>query len=170
MEAPGEVNWTVTVTVPLPNCPCVEAGWEKSASQSGWGEWRTESRMRGSGVFTTIVPPASEPLGAGDEYIVKVGKFMSIRCRVIESSTPGTAAGENGEMVFDAMGTAMGGLVRARFRFSVFRNRDGMVMARAQEKIMTLQLLAPSSEILESEHRHTLRDLNNSFASDRGSR
>ena len=68
-------------------------------------------------------------------------------------------------MVFDATGVAMGGLVYARFRFTVFRGEDGVVMACAQEKIMSLPFLAPPKETLESEHRHTFKNLNESFLS-----
>ncbi len=165
VAAPADVDWTVTVIEPLPNCPSVEAGWERIATQTGWGEWRSESKMRGKEVATTIVPPATEPLKTGDAYIVKVGKFMEIRCHVLESSFPGTDSSEDGEMVFDAMGVALGGIVKARFRFTVFRGEEGVVMARAQEKMISLPLLAPSRGTLESEHRHTFKDLNNSFRS-----
>ncbi len=90
---------------------------------------------------------------------------MKIHCHVLESSVPGTGTSEGGEMVFDATGVALGGLVKARFTFTVFRSEAGVVMARAQEKIMSLSLLAPSKETLENEHRHTFRDLNDSFLS-----
>ncbi len=165
IAAPADVDWTVTVIEPLPDCPSVEVGWERIATQTRWGEWRSESKMRGKEVATTVVPPATEPLKTGDEYIVKVGRFMKIRCRVLESSSLGTGSGEDGEMVFDAMGVALGGIVNARFRFTVFRGKDGVVMARAQEKITSLPLLAPSRRTLESEHRHTFKDLNDSFRS-----
>lgn len=159
--APADVDWTITVTEPLPDCPSIEAGWERIATQTKWGEWRSESKMRGKDVTTSVVPPATEPLQAGDEYVVKVGRSMKIRCRVLESSV--TATGEDGEMVFDATGLALGGVVRVRFRFTIFRGDDGMVIARAQEKIMSLPFLVPPKETLESEHRHTFRDLNRSF-------
>jgi hypothetical protein len=163
VDAPSAVNWMVTVTAPLPDCPSVEAGWKRIATQSTWGEWRSESKMRGSNVITTVVPPATEPLQAGDEYVVKVGRWMRIRCRVLESSSPDAPRGEHGEMVFDATGTALGGLVRARFRFTVFRSASGTIMARAQEKIISLPFLGPPKETLEREHQHTFRDLNKSF-------
>jgi len=159
------MEWTVTVTEPLPNCPSVKAAWERIATQTRWGEWRTESKMRGKDVFTTVVPPATEPLKPGDEYVVRVGKFMQIHCRVVDASPPSIAAGEDAEMVFDATGVAMGGIVKARFRFTVFRDEDGVVMARAQEKIMSLPFLAPPKETLASEHKHTFKDLNQSFLS-----
>ena len=159
--APNSVDWTVTVTEPLPDCPSVAAAWERIATQSTWGTWRSESKMRGPGVTTAVVPPATEPLQAGDAYVVNVGRFLTIRCRVLESR--GDATGEHEEMVFDATGVALGGLVRARFRFTVFRGDDGVVMARAQERIASLPLVGPSKETLENEHRHTLRDLNASF-------
>ena len=162
--APADVDWTVTVTEPLPDCPSVEACWERLATQTKWGEWRSASKMRGKDIVTTVVPPATEPLKMGDEYLVRVGRFMKIRCRVLESS-PGTSAVEGGESVFDATGVALGGIVKARFRFTVFRGEDGVVMARAQERIMSLSLLAPSRETLENEHRHTFKDLNESFLS-----
>jgi hypothetical protein len=165
IAAPTEVDWAVTVVEPLPNCPSVEAGWERIATQTRWGEWRSESKMRGKEVVTTIVAPAAEPLKMGDEYIVKIGRFMRIRCRVLESSSPGVAASEDGEMVFDAMGVALGGIVKARFRFTVFKREDGMIMARAQEKITSLPLFMPPRETLEDEHRHTFKDLNKSFLS-----
>lgn len=158
----ADVDWTVTVTEPLPDCPSVEVCWEKLATQTTWGEWRSASKMRGKDVVTSLVPPAMEPLAKGDEYVVRVGRFMRIRCRVLESSGGDpTAAGE--AAVFDAMGVALGGLVKARFRFTVFRGEDGVVMGRAQERIMSLSLLAPAIETLEAEHRHTFRDLNASF-------
>jgi hypothetical protein len=163
--APADVDWTVTVIESLPNCPSVEAGWERIATQTKWGEWRSESKMRGKDVATTVVPPATEPLKTGDKYIVKVGRLMRIRCRVLESSSLGTESGEDREMVFDGMGVALGGIFTARFRFTVFRGKDGVVMARAQEKMMTLPLLAPSTGTLESEHRHTFKDLNDGFRS-----
>jgi hypothetical protein len=153
----------VTVTEPLPDCPSVRAGWERIATQSRWGEWRSESKMRGKDVTTTVVPPAIEPLQTGDEYIVRIGRGMRIHCRVLESSPPETSTGEEAEMVFDAKGTSLGGIVRARFRFTVFRGEDGVVMARAQEKIVSLPFFVPPKETLESEHRHTFRDLNDSF-------
>ena len=162
---PSDVDWTVTVTEALPDCPTIEAGWERIASQTRWGEWRSESKMRGKGVVTAVVAPATEPLRTGDEYVVRVGRFMKIRCQVLESSPPGAAVSEGQEMVFDAAGVALGGMVKARFRFTLFESEDGVVMARAQEKIMSLALLAPSAETLENEHRHTLRDLNASFRS-----
>ena len=157
------IDWTVTVTESLPNCPSIAAAWERIATQTKWGEWRSESKMRGKDITTTIVPPATEPLKIGDEYIVRVGSFMKIHCRVIESSSPETVASRDNEMVFDAMGVAMGGLVNARFRFTVFRGGDDVVIARAQEKIMSLPFLAPSKETLESEHRHNFQSLNESF-------
>jgi hypothetical protein len=163
VDAPSAVNWMVTVTAPLPDCPSVEAGWKRIATQSTWGEWRSESKMRGSNVITTVVPPATEPLQAGDEYVVKVGRWMRIRCRVLESSSPDAPRGEHGEMVFDATGTALGGLVRARFRFTVFRSASGTIMARAQEKLASLPFLVPRKETLEREHRHTFTELNRSF-------
>jgi len=161
--APTSVSWAVTVTEPLPHCSDVRAAWERIATQSKWGEWRSMSRMRGPGVITTVVPPATEPLQAGDKYVVRIGRWMKILCRVLESSSPDGLSDENGEMVFDANGTALGGIVRARFRFTVFRDESGMVMARAQEKIFSLPLFLPTSETLENEHRHTFRDLNASF-------
>jgi len=163
--APTAVDWMVTVTEPLPDCPSVQAGWERIATQSKWGEWRSESKMRGQDVITTVVSPATEPLQAGDEYVVKIGRSMKIRCSVLESSSPDAPTGERDEMVFDAKGTALGGIVRARFRFTVFRDEGGMVMARAQEKIVSLPFFLPPKETLESEHRHTFRDLNKSFLS-----
>lgn len=163
--SPSDVDWTVTVIEPLPNCPSVEAGWQRIATQTKWGKWRSESKMRGKDVITTIVPPAREPLMTGDEYVVKVGRFLKIHCRVLESSSLGTGIAKDDEMVFDATGLALGGIVNARFRFTVFRGEDGVVMARAQEKMISLPLLAPSKGTLESEHRHTFRDLNDSFRS-----
>ena len=117
--------------------------------------------MRGKDVTTSVVPPAIEPLQAGDEYVVQVGRMLKIHCCVLSSSA--TSTGGDGEMVFDALGLALGGLVRARFRFTVFRGHDGIVMARAQEKITSLPFLAPTKGTLEREHRHTFRDLNRSF-------
>ena len=155
---PADVAWTVQVVEPLPHCPSVEAGWARIATQSKWGEWRTESKMRGKDVATTVVPPATEPLKAGDEYLVKVNRFMKIRCTVLESSG-------DGERVFDAMGVALGGLLTARFRFTVFRGEGDIVMARAQEKLISLPMLLPAKETLESEHRRTFKDLNESFRS-----
>ncbi|KAB7739776.1 hypothetical protein GA707_20070 [Nostocoides sp. F2B08] len=67
-------------------------------------------------------------------------------------------------MIFDAVGVVLGGVVNARFRFTVFNDTEGTVTARAQEKMFTLPFLLPSKETLESEHRHTLKDLNASFA------
>jgi hypothetical protein len=156
-----EVMWTVTVTEPLPDCPSVAAAWERIATQSTWGTWRSESKMRGADVTTVVVPPAKEPLRAGDAYVVKVGRFLTIRCRVLASSVDAT--GQHDEAVFDAAGVALGGLVRARFRFTVFRGDEGGVMARAQERVASLPLVGPSKESLSNEHRHTLRDLNASF-------
>ena len=158
---PPEVDWTVTVTEPLPDCPSVAAAWERIATQSTWGTWRSESKMRGPDVTTAVAPPATEPLRAGDAYVVKVGRFLTIRCRVLASSVDAT--GQRDEAVFDAAGVALGGLVRARFRFTVFRGDDGVVLARAQERIASLPLVGPSKETLANEHRHTLRDLNASF-------
>lgn len=162
-ESPADVDWTVTVIEPLPNCPSIEAGWQRIATQTKWGEWRSESRMRSKALTTTVVPPAREPLKTGDEYIVKVGRFLNIHCRVLESSLPGTGSGKDAEMVFEAMGVALRGIINARFRFTVFMGEDGMVMARVQEKIISLPLLTPSRRILENEHRHTFEDLNASF-------
>jgi hypothetical protein len=161
--SPTAVDWMVTITEPLPDCPSVRAGWEKIATQSKWSEWRSESKMRGQDVITTVIPPATEPLQAGDEYVVKIGKYIKIRCRVLESSSPDTPPGQDDEMVFDAKGTALGGIVRARFRFTVFSDEGGMVMACAQEKIVSLPFFVPSKETLEGEHKHTFRDLNKSF-------
>lgn len=165
IAAPMDVEWTVTVAEPLPDCPSVEAGWERIATQTRWGEWRSKSKLRGAGVTTTIVAPATEPLKSGDEYIVKVSRFMKIRCRVLESSSAGTASGEDGEMVFDATGVALGGIVKARFRFTVFRENDGMVTARAQEKMISLPFARTVHRTLEREHRHTFKNLNESFRS-----
>ena len=162
-SAPTAVDWTVTVTEPLPDCPSVRAGWERIATQSTWGAWRSESKMRGRDVVTTIVPPATEPLRAGDDYVVKIGRWMRIRCRVLESSAPDAATGEDDALVFDAKGTALGGLLRARFRFTVFRDDGGTVMARAQERLDSLPFLLPPKATLEGEHQHTFRDLNASF-------
>ena len=162
---PEDVEWTVTVTEPLPNCPSVKAAWERIATQTRWGEWRSESKMRGKDVITLLVPPATEPLKTGGKYVVRIGKSMKIHCQVVEASSPGITDDEEGEMVFDATGVAMGGIVNARFRFTVFRGDDGVVMARAQEKIMSLPLLVPPRETLENEHRHTFKDLNDSFRS-----
>jgi hypothetical protein len=166
---PADVNWTITITEPLPDCPSVEAAWERIATQTKWGEWRSESRMRGKDVATSIIPPATEPLKTDDEYVVKVGRFMKIHCRVLESASSGAAKVEQDEMVFEAMGVVLGGIFNARFRFTVFRGEDGIVMARAQEKIKSLPFLTPPKETLESEHRHTFKDLNKSFLS-QGSR
>ena len=163
--AAADVDWTVTVTEPLPDCPSVEACWEKLAIQTKWGEWRSASKMRSKDIVTTLVPPATEPLKTGDEYVVRVGRFMRISCRVLESSSPGNATAAGGEAVFDATGVALGGIVKARFRFTIFRGDDGVVMARAQERIMSWSLIAPSRETLEGEHRHTFKDLNASFLS-----
>lgn len=160
---PADFDWMITVTEPLPDCPSVRAAWERVATQSKWGEWRSESKMRGPNVTTAIVPPATEPLQAGDEYVVRVGNFMKINCSVVESSSRDSAADEHGEMVFDAVGVSLGGLVRARFRFTIFSGEDGVVMARAQERIDSLSFLVPPKETLENEHRHTFRDLNTSF-------
>ena len=165
--APADVDWTVWVVESLPDCPSVEACWEKLATQTTWGEWRSASKLRGEDIVTTLVPPATEPLKAGDEYVVSVGRFMRIRCRVLESSSPDTTAADGGVAVFDASGVALGGIIKARFRFTVFRGEDGVVMARAQERFKSLPLLAPSRETLEDEHRHTFKDLNESFHSRR---
>jgi len=159
--APNSLDWTITVTEPLPDCPSVAAAWERIATQTTWGTWRSESKMRGPEVTTVVVPPATEPLLTGDAYVVKVNRFLTIRCRVLASSCD--AADEREEMVFDAVGVALGGLVRARFRFTVFRGADGSVTARAQERIASLPLVGPSKETLANEHRHTFRDLNASF-------
>lgn len=86
--APTAVDWMVTVTEPLPDCPSVQAGWERIATQSKWGEWRSESKMRGPNVTTIVVPPATEPLQTGDEYVARIGRFMKIHCRVLELCTP----------------------------------------------------------------------------------
>jgi len=120
--------------------------------------------MRGPDVVTAVVPPATEPLQAGDAYVVRVGRWLRIRCRVLESSAPEAAAASNeAARVFAATGTALGGLLRARFRRTVFRQPGGPVMARAQARLDALPFLVPSRETLANEHRHTLRDLNLSF-------
>lgn len=157
-----DVDWVVAVTEPLPECPSVRAAWTRLATQSTWHTWRPPSRMRGKGVTTTVVPPATEPLTTGDAYVVRVNRFLTIRCRVLESPSR-TPTADDDEMVFDATGVALGGLVRARFRFTVFLDDDGTVMARAQEGMVALPMLRPSTATLESEHRHTLRALRESF-------
>ena len=48
--APPEVDWTVSVTEPLPDCPSIAAAWERIATQTTWGPWRSESKMRGPDV------------------------------------------------------------------------------------------------------------------------
>jgi len=164
-STPDDVDWTVTVTEPLPHCPSVEAAWERLATQTRWQEWRSESKLRGRGVITKVVAPATEPLQMGDEYVVQVGRLIKVRCRVVESSPPASAGGENLEMVFDATGVALGGIVKARFRFTIFKTEDGIVMARAEEKMRSLLFLSPSGTTLESEHRHTFKELNKSFFS-----
>ena len=151
----AETDWTVTVTEPLPNCPSVQEAWKKIATLTKWPEWRSESKMRGKGVVTTLVPPATEPLKADDEYTVHVG-LMKIHCRVLES-------GGNEKMVFDSTGLALCGLVKARFRFTIML-KDGVVEARAQEKISSLACLMPPKQTLENEHRHTFKELNASFS------
>lgn len=153
-----EDGWTITVTQALPDCPSVYAAWERIATQTKWQEWRSESPMRGNNVVTTTT--AVEPLHSNDEYTVRVSPFMSIQCRVLESS-----AEEEDTMVFDAEGKALCGLVKARFRFTMFQE-NGLVMARAQEHMdASCSFLSPSKEVLENEHRHTLKDLNQSFVS-----
>ena len=134
VAAPNDVAWLVTVTEPLPDCPSVRAAWARIATQSTWGSWRSQSKMRGPDVVTTVVPPATEPLQAGDAYVVRVGRWLRIRCRVVESSAPDAATSDEAARVFDATATALGGLLRARFRFTVFRQPGGAVMARAQER------------------------------------
>ena len=59
--APADVDWTVTVTEPLPDCPSVAAGWERIATQTTWGEWRSESTMRGKDVTTSVIPQPRSP-------------------------------------------------------------------------------------------------------------
>lgn len=163
VAAPNDVAWLVTVTEPLPDCPSVHAAWARIATQSTWGSWRSRSKMRGPDVVTTVVPPATEPLQAGDAYVVQVGRWLRIRCRVVASSAPDAATSDDAARVFDATGTALGGLLRARFRFTLFRESGGPVMARAQERLDALPFLVPSRETLANEHQHTLRDLNLSF-------
>jgi hypothetical protein len=97
---------------------------------------------------------------------VRVNRALQIRCRVLASS--GGATGEHEEAVFDATSVALGGLIRARFRFTVFRGDDGVVTARAQERMASLPLVGPSKENLANEHRHTFQDLNASFLAERG--
>jgi len=121
--------------------------------------------MRGRRVITTLVPPATEPLRVGDEYVVRVGRLMRVRCRVVDSSSLASEGGETDEMIFDATGEALGGVVKARFRFTIFRTEGGLVMARAEEKVTSLLFLAPSRATLESEHRHTFKELDRSFSS-----
>ena len=170
VAAPSDVAWLVTVTEPLPDCPSVHAAWTRIATQSTWGSWRSESKMRGPEVVTTVVSPAKEPLQTGDAYVVKVGRWLRIRCRVLESSAPDAAAtSDDAALVFDAKGTSLGGLLRARFRFTVFREAGGTVMARAQERLDALPFFLPSKETLANEHRHTFRDLNASFRPGGGS-
>jgi hypothetical protein len=63
MVAPSEVDWTVTVTEPLPDCPSVAAAWERIAMQTTWGMWRSESKMRGPDVTTVLAPRRPSPCG-----------------------------------------------------------------------------------------------------------
>ena len=44
---PADPDWTVTVTEALPDCPSIEVAWERIATQTTWGAWRSESKMRG---------------------------------------------------------------------------------------------------------------------------
>ncbi len=160
----ADVEWTTTVTARLPDCPSVRAGWERLATQTRWPEWRSASEMRSVDVATTLLPPATEPLSAGDEYVVRVSRFMNIRCRVLESFG-GSESEPRPEAVFDAVGLTLGGLVRARFRFTLFTTEDGTVVARAQEKVDSPSFLSPDRKKLAREHEHTFRDLNESFLS-----
>ena len=88
--APPEVDWTVSVTEPLPDCPSIAAAWERIATQTTWGTWRSESKIRGPDVTTVVVSNATEPLHAGDPYVVKVSRVLMIRCRVLASSGDAT--------------------------------------------------------------------------------
>ena len=155
--APADVDWTVTVTEPLPDCPSVEACWEKLATQTTWSEWRSPSKLRGADVITTNRPP-SDGTPQGGRRVRREGR------EVHEDPLSGARAVLSGyhrarwrEAVFDATGVALGGIVKARFRFTVFRGEDGVVTARAQERmrIAWSSVLAPSRETLEDEHRHT---------------
>lgn len=152
-----QVDWTVTVVELLPDCPSPKQAWEKIATQTRWNEWRSESKMRGKGVVTRLVPPAQEPLQARDEYIVSVG-IMKIHCQVIDSQNL-----HSHEWVFDAKARALCGLVKARFRYTFHRNESGVIVAKAQEQIKSLTCLMPLKSDLEAEHHHTFRDLNASF-------
>jgi hypothetical protein len=114
-------------------------------------------------VSVTEPLPDGPSVQAGDDYVVKVGRWMTVRCRVLESTSPGASTREPDEMVFDAQGTALGGIVRARFRSTVFRDTGGVVMARAQERIVSLPFLVAPKETLEREHRQTFRDLDASL-------
>lgn len=165
------VGWTVVVTETLPSCPSTEAAWTKIATQTRWGEWRTPSKMRSDQVVTTLVPPAVEPLQhTGDEYRVQISSngwccTPVIWCRVIESSSS-TKKEKEETAVFDATGVMLGGMIKARFRFTFFLNDEGVVTGQVQEKIQSFLLpwlLLPPKDVLEEEHRHTLHDLNQSF-------
>ena len=74
---------------------------------------REQDAGPGRNVVTSVVPPVTEPLQAGDDYVEKVGRWMN-RCRALASSSPGAPAGERDAMVLDAQGTALSGIARAR--------------------------------------------------------
>jgi hypothetical protein len=171
ITAASATDWMVTLTEPLPNCHSVYDAWERLATITQWYKWRSASPMRGDNVTTVLLGDATEPLQTGDEYIVKVGPMLSIHCHVLESSSLSSSPSQGDDdkseetiMVLDSVGRALCGLIRARFRFTIFRGKDGIITAQAQEQMHSFAFLLPSKEVLENEHRHTFQELNASFS------
>jgi len=184
-------DWTVTLTEILPNCPNVQAAFEKLATPTQWDKWRPPSPLRSAKERTTIVSSstadstntnktdgathsASEPLSCGDEFVVHVDPWMKVVCRVVESSAPlsqehKTKKSDATTRVYATTARALGGLVQAHIRFtvsSIFGAQPGreVVQVTVQERIQSpVPCLLPSRAVLQHEHEHTLHHLNASF-------
>lgn len=159
LESSQEVqttDWLVSCSGPIPNCKTLEAAFDRLASPSKTHGWCSND----FGKFKIALGGSTtEPLKENDRFSISIIGPLKMSALVTQSGEI-----EEGTFVYEVVGSALFGMIKNRFRSTLFKDNTGIIMLKTQEVFHSGGFMVNSKEHVMEQHDTFIKEFNESWA------
>jgi hypothetical protein len=140
----------------IPDCRNLQTAFDRLASPSKTHEWCSNDFSK---FKITLDESITEPLKEGDTFSINIAGLLKSSALVTQSGET-----EKGIFVYEVVGSALLGIIKNRFRSTLFKDDNGVIMLQTQVVFLYGGLfLVNSKDHVMQQHQLMIKEFNESW-------